>query len=104
MKVKELIELLQKENPEDEIHIWVDDEVGCGAGEFSRYYATDIKINGHDVYYQSEDDILNEKQIEEYLLENYNFPDWDESDSVARVYDEINSRKKLEGCWITIQP
>lgn len=32
MKVKELIAELQKQNQEDEIHIWVDDEVGCGAG------------------------------------------------------------------------
>lgn len=54
MKVKELIAELQKQNPEDEIHIWVDDEVGCGAGEFEKYYATKIEIMGYLEYYKNE--------------------------------------------------
>ena len=101
MKVKELIEQLQKQNPEDDIHIWVDDEVGCGAGEFGKYYATEIEIMGHLEYYKSEDDILSEKEIEEYI-KNYEYYQ-DEQEYISKYYREIISRNKLEGTWIRIK-
>lgn len=102
MKVKELIEQLQKQNPEHEIHVWVDDEVGCGAGEYEKYYASKIKIMGHLEYYESEDGILSEKEIEEYIKNYEDYPE--EQEYINKYYEEINSRKKLEGCWIKIQP
>ena len=102
MKVKELIEQLQKQNLEDEIHIWVDDEVGCGGGEFEKYYATKIEIMGHLEYYKNEDDILSEKEIEEYIKTYEDYPD--EQEYINKYYEEINSRNKLEGTWIKIQP
>ena len=37
MKVKELIAQLQKQDQEDEIHIWVDDEVGIVTGKIIQY-------------------------------------------------------------------
>ena len=100
MKVKELIELLQKENPEDEIHIWVDDEVGCGGGEFEKYYASKIQIMGYLEYYKSEDDILSEKEIENYIKNYEDYPE--EQEYINRYYQEINSRNKIEGTWIKI--
>ena len=102
MKVKELIEQLQKQNTEDEIHIWVDDEVGCGAGEFEKYYATKIDIMGHLEYYENEKDILSENQIMQYIKNYENYPD--EQEYIIRYYEEINSRNKLKGTWIKIQP
>ena len=102
MKVKEFIELLQKENPEDEIHIWVDDEVGCGGGEFEKYYASKIQIMGYLEYYKSEDDILSEKEIENYIKNYQDYPE--EQEYINRYYQEINSRNKIEGLWITIHP
>ena len=100
MKVKELIEQLQKQDPEDEIHIWVDDEVGCGAGQFEKYCASKIEIMGHLEYYQSEDDILSEEEIEEYI-KAYEDPEGHEY--ITNYYAEINSRGKIEGTWIRIK-
>jgi hypothetical protein len=102
MKVKELIEQLQKQNPEDEIHIWVDDEVGCGAGLYGNYYATEIYIEGHLEYYENEKDILSENEIMQYIKNYENYPD--EQEYIIRYYEEINSRNKLKGTWIKIQP
>ena len=100
MKVKELIAQLQKQNPEDEIHIWVDDEVGCGAGQFEKYYASKIDVMGHLEYYQSEDDILSEEEIEEYI-KAYEDPEGHEY--ITNYYAEINNRNKIEGTWIRIK-
>lgn len=102
MKVKELIEQLQKQDPEDEIHIWVDDEVGCGAGLFERYYASKIEIMGHQEYYKNEDDILSEDEIMQYIKTYEDYPD--EQEYITKYYEEINSRNKLEGTWIKIRP
>jgi hypothetical protein len=102
MKVKELIEQLQKQNPEDEIHIWVDDEVGCGAGEFSKYYATEIKIIGHDKYYINDDRINNFEELSENLYEEYDYITDDEIKT--EVENKIKTMPRLEGCWIKIQP
>lgn len=102
MKVKELIEQLQKQNPEDEIHIWVDDEVGCGAWEYEKYYASKIEIMGHLEYYESEDGILSEKEIEEYIKNYEDYPE--EQEYITKYYEEINNRNKLKGTWIKIQP
>lgn len=102
MKVKELIENLQKENPNDEIHIWVDDEVGCGAGEFSKYYATEIDILGHDKYYQLEEEIKNLAELEQEVYdENQNFSDEDIKEEALLLASQL---KKLEGTWIKIHP
>lgn len=100
MKVKELIEQLQKRDPEDEIHIWVDDEVGCGAGEFEKYYASKIEVMGHKEYYKNEDDILSEDEIMQYIKTYEDYPD--EQEYITKYYEEINSRNKLEGTWIKI--
>ncbi len=101
MKVKELIANLQKQNQDDEIHIWVDDEVGCGSEQFEKYYASNIEIMGHLEYYKNEDNILNEKEIEEYI-KNYEYYQ-DEQEYISKYYREINSRNKLEGTWIRIK-
>ena len=100
MTVKELIEQLQQQNPEDKIHIWVDDEVGCGSGEYNKYYASNIDIMGHLEYYKNEDDILSEKEIEEYIK---NYEDQEGHDYIVNYYAEINSRNKIEGTWIRIK-
>jgi hypothetical protein len=103
MKVKEFIEKLKKENPEDEIHIWVDDEVGCGAGEFGKYYASDIGIWGRDKFYQNKDgDIRNMEELEEIIYDTYD--DIDEYGIKNEVVKLIKDMKKLEGLWIYIQP
>ena len=101
MKVKELIEQLQKQNPEDEIHIWVDDEVGCGANEFEKYYASKIEIMGHEEYYKNEHNILNEEEIEEQARIDCEYNDEYEWESL--ICEEINSRNKIEGTWIRIK-
>ena len=103
MKVKELIELLQKQNPEDEIHIWVDDEVGCGADLFGRYYASEINIIGHDEYYQNKNGEL--KSLEELEEEVYDeYENITDEDIEKEAINLANNLKKLEGVWITIQP
>ena len=103
MKVKELIELLQKENPEDEIHIWVNDEVGCGADLFGRYYASDIEMEGHDKYYQNENgELKNMEELEEQIYDEYDYIS--DEDIKNEAINLANNLKKLEGCWITIQP
>ena len=103
MKVKEFIEKLQKENPEDEIHIWVDDEVGCKTDEFGRYYATEIGIWGHDKFYQNEDgNIRNMEELEEIIYDEYD--DIADDDIKKEAVKLISNMKKLEGLWIYIQP
>lgn len=103
MKVKELIEALQKQNPEDEIHIWVDDEVGCGAGEFSRYYASEIEIQGHDEYYQNKNGELKSLgELEEEIYDEYE--NITNEDIKKEAINLANNLEKLEGVWITIQP
>jgi hypothetical protein len=102
MKVKELIERLQKQNPDDEIHIWVDDEVGCGAGEFAKYHAEEIKILGHDIYYMDEDRIANFEELSENLYEEYD--DISDDEIKTEVENKIKTMPKLEGLWIYIQP
>ena len=102
MKVKELIENLQKQNPEDEIHIWVDDEVGCGAGLFGKYYATDIEVLGHDKYYQLEEEVKSLAELEEEVYDEYeNMRDEDIKEEALILASQL---KKLEGTWIKIQP
>lgn len=102
MKVKELIENLQKQNPEDEIHIWVDDEVGCGADLFGRYYASEIEIQGHDKYYQKENgELKNMEELEEEIYDEYeNINDEDIKNEAINL---ANNLQKLEGCWIAIK-
>lgn len=100
MKVKELIKQLEKQNQEDEIHIWVDDEVGCGGGEFYKYYASKIEVMGHLEYYRNEDDILSKKEIEEYIKTYKDDPE--ELEYINKYY--VNNKNKLEGTWIKIQP
>lgn len=100
MKVKELIAQLQKQNLEDEIHIWVDDEIGCGSEQFEKYYASKIDIMGHLEYYKSEDDILSEEEIEEYIKE---YEDPEGHEYISNYYAEIKSRNKIEGTWIRIK-
>ena len=103
MKVKELIEQLQKQNPEDEIHIWVDDEVGCGAGFFGKYYATEINIEGHDKYFQNTDGELKSLgDLEEQVYDDYDYISDDDIKKEALIL--ANQLKKLEGTWIKIQP
>ena len=102
MKVKELIEALQKQNPEDEIHIWVDDEVGCGADIFNKYYAEEIKILGHDIYYRDEDKIANFEELSENLYEEYD--DITDNEIKIEVESKIKTMPKLEGLWVYIQP
>lgn len=103
MKVKELIELLLKENPEDEIHIWVNDEVGCGADLFGRYYASNIGMVFHGKYYRNENgEIKNIEELEEEIYDEYeNISDEDIKNEAINL---ANNLEKLEGLWITIQP
>lgn len=104
MKVGELIEKLEKQNPDDEVHILIDANVDEWAeDENERYYAKNMEI-GHGTYYQSKHDILNEEEIEQYLIDNYDLPHWEESEFISDVYDEINTREELKGCWIKIKP
>lgn len=101
MKVKELIEHLQKQNPEDEIHIWVDDEVGCGAGLFGKYYATGIRILGHDKYYELGEEVKSLGELEQEVYdENPNISDEDIKEEALLLASQL---KKLEGCWVYIQ-
>lgn len=103
MKVRELIEKLQNENPEDEIHIWVDDEVGCGADLFGRYYASDIEVEGHYKYYQKENGEL--KSLEELEEEIYDEYEDISDEEIRKEAISLSSKlKKLEGTWIKIQP
>ncbi len=102
MKVKELIELLQKQNPEDEIHIWVDDEVGCGSGFFGKYHATEINVSGHDKYYQLEEELKSLEDLEEMVYDDYDYISDDDIKKEALIL--ASQLKKLEGVWITIQP
>ena len=103
MKVKQLIELLQKQNPEDEIHIWVDDDVGCGSDAYRKYYANYIGIMGHDIYYQNEDGkIKNLSEIEEDIYNEYE--DINEYNIKKEAVKLTNVMEKLQGCWIYIQP
>jgi len=102
MKVKELIEALQKQDPEYNIHIWVDDEVGCGAGEFGKYHATSIDIDGYNEFYINDDGEIHDlDKIEEDLMEeNYN-----DDISINELYEHIfRNYKKIKGLWITIKP
>ena len=102
MKVKELIETLQKQNPDDEVHIWVDDEVGCGSDYYKRYHASTIIIDGHDTYYMDDDGDMNDlDQIEEMLVEENDM----EEISTYELYNHIERNyKPIEGLWITIKP
>lgn len=103
MKVKELIQQLQKQDSEDDIHIWVDDEVGCGAGEFGKYYATEISILGHDTHYENEDGKI--KTIEELEEEVYDeYDDISDEDIKKEALLLASQLKKLEGTWIKIRP
>lgn len=103
MKVKELIEALQKQNQEDEIHFWVDDEVGCGANIFGKYHAEEIKILGHDIYYQNENGIIrNMEELEEIIYDAYF--DISDDDIKNKAVKLTKNKKKLEGLWIGIQP
>lgn len=102
MKVKELIEHLQKQNQEDEIHIWVDDEVGCGSGLFGRYYATEINVLGYDKYYQLEEELKRFEDLEEMVYDDYDYISDDDIKKEALIL--ASQLKKLEGLWIYIQP
>lgn len=101
MKVKELIERLQKENEEDEIHIFVDQDVGHTCDEYSRYYARNIIIIGHDTQYQYDDNILSKSDIIQNIVDEN---DTEQIDIEDELIKELNNRYKLEGLWITIQP
>lgn len=51
MKVKELIEQLQKQNPEDEVHIFYPSKDIFDDDIISRQITSDIKIDKCDLYY-----------------------------------------------------
>jgi hypothetical protein len=105
MKVKELIEQLQKQNQEHEIHIWVDSDVGHTGEEFSSYYASNIIIDGHITYYMNDDAIRSRYELLEHVMDE----DWfglhstkeEVQDALSK---EMKNQKILEGCWIRIQP
>lgn len=100
MKVRELIETLQKQNPEDEIHILIDANVHEWAeDENEQYYAKNIEIK-HDTYYQDDCDITDLDTIEENLIEYY-----DEDISADQLYEYIDRNYiSIEGCWVKIKP
>jgi len=101
MKVKELIEKLQKQDLEDEIHIWVDQDVGHTSDEHSMYYARNIIIIGHDTQYRNDDNILSKSDIIQNIVDEN---DTEQIDIEDELIKELNKRYKLKGCWITIQP
>ena len=105
MKVKEFIEKLKKEDLEDEIHIFVDQDVGHTCDEHSRYYARNIIIIGHHINYLYYDGSLirNITEIKENLMDEYDYDLVDIYDKL--IHEEIKANyKELKGCWITIQP
>ena len=107
MKVKELIERLQKENQEDERHIFVDSDLGHTSDEHSKYYARNIIIKGYDINYLYYDGsmIRNITEIKENVMDEYDY-DLVDFDSLDKLINEVikANYKELEGCWITIQP
>lgn len=104
MKVKELIKQLEKQNQEDEIHVWVDDEVGAGGSDiWGRYYANSINIFNNNIYYQDVDsgEINNIKQIEKSIIEYYD--NLTKKQIKEIIKKKIESMIKLEGCWLYIK-
>lgn len=110
MKVKELIEKLQKQDLEDEIYIFVDQDVGHTSDEYSGYYARNIITIEHDINYLYHDGSLirNILEIKNRLLYDLNEYDYDfihKDVDEKLIHEEIKANyKKLKGCWITIQP
>ena len=103
MKVKELIEQLQKEDPEDEIHIYVDDEVFIDGG-YDRYYAKIICVDGFDINYQYYDGVIrNVIEIKEYMLDEYDYDIEEINDKLVSLEIKANY-KELQGVWIRIRP
>ena len=92
MKVKELIAQLQEQNPEDEIHIWVDKEVGCRAGFFDKYYASDIRV------LRLEEEIKSHEDLEQEVYDEYKIIDDLKKEAL------IIAMEKILGTWIKIQP
>ena len=100
MKVKELIELLSKENPESEIYLDVD--VDLLMQEFDWSLAKSIKVLGHEARYEDyEGTIRKRKQLEEYIIDINNL---DEEPTQEMINNEIDNHTLLSGLWIRIEP
>ena len=100
MKVRKLIELLQKQNPESEIFLEVDGDLDFG-GEYGWALAERIKVLGHDVRYEDPDEgtIRTREKLEEYIAEDYA-----DEPTQEEIDDRIANHKKLSGVWIRIEP
>lgn len=105
MKVKELIEQLQKRDPEDEIHILVDNDIMTPRDMYNNSYANKIRIYGHNTFYMNDDAIRNRDELHEYIMdENWLGPHSTIGEVMEATEEEMKNQKELTGLWITIEP
>jgi hypothetical protein len=99
MKVKELIEKLEKENPNNEIHIVVDflDNEGI-----KPYHAIIDNIIDYDIrYLDIDNECLSEQELIEKIEEENNIDcSWTELKIQNVIDDRMKKQKKIEGLYL----
>ena len=105
MKVKELIELLQKREPQDEIHIFIDNDIMTPKNMYNNSYAHKIRIYGHKTFYMDDDVIRSPEELHEYIMDENWLSVHSTIEEVLEATDEeMKNQKELTGLWITIEP
>ena len=108
MKVKKLIELLQKENPENEIHIIVnhckDGESMDGTEPFNHYsYICDISYD-HEYFIDIDNEVnTKEELIDKIEEENEIDASWNNKEIQDVIHARMKKQKKIKGLWIEIE-
>ena len=108
MKVKELIEKLQKQDPEDEIHIIVNH---CKIGEsidgnipFNHYsYICDVR-DEHEYFIDIDNEVnTKEELIDKIEEENEIDAFWNNKEIQDVIHARMKKQKKIKGLWIGIE-
>jgi len=99
MKVKELIEKLEKENPNNEIHIVVD---FFGNKGIIPYHAIIDDIIDYEIrYLDIDNECLSEEELIEKIEEENNIDcSWTELKIQNVVDTRMKKQKKIEGLWL----
>lgn len=99
MKVREFIELLQKENPESDIHFDIDTDLLVD--EYDWMHTENFKVLGLQTRYQDAygDIRTKENLIEKIMIEN----DLTKEPSEKVISKEIQKCFEITGLWIRIE-
>jgi hypothetical protein len=108
MKVKELLERLEKENPNDDIHIIVSHCKEGGSidfpNPFNHYSCIDFVNDNYEYYVDIDNEVNTEDELIEKIDEENEIDlSWTKKEIENTINIRMKKQKKIKGLWITIE-